>query len=484
LTTDVWFSKADGKELMEKSCAEDAFIGYHSEWNLGSPGGWYYQLMTQKLGRLIWERISRFTGMSLPLVFDHPMLDSPPRFRDMLFRAHEISHGRAKSPGIALLAEEETLETVMENRLMVEYLAGQSDTNAVLAAPHELVKTSRGKYSVGDTEITVVYCDFNNETIIELERQNRAGALYDAVSEGLTVNPRGMEPIGSKGIFEAVCTAPGKRLSASTVSRTPWTRRFYERSTQAPDGSVIADLVEWTRINWSGLVLKPEHGFSGKGVFVGLKMDDPDACIKTALEEGEYIVQQLIPPGIWAELYPELEPGEESTVLRSYQTDFRCLINDAGLLGFVCRYGGIPTNVGMGGGTQALALVEDSAGEAARSLLEAVEKMKCSDFEEMSEEVKQTAILYGLTYLKGPMPQAMRPRIISFKQLVALEKYAVNLWHDCAKLEQWWRRGELDEFLSLPGEDNDLARLQPWGGTPAVLASDGLYSFGADLMEK
>ena len=463
---------------------ENDFIGYHSEWNLGSPGGWYYQFMTQKLGRLIWERISRATGLSLSLEFEHPLLDSPPRFRDLLYRAHENRWGKAESPGVALLAEEETLEVVLENRLMVEYLADQPDTEAVLAAPHDLVKAAGGEYRVGDTRITVIYCDFNNETIIDLERKDRAGALIEAIADGLTVNPRGMEPVGSKGIFEAVSGPLGKHLSESTLRRTPWTRRFYPRSTQAPDGSPVADLVEWTRANWLGLVLKPEHGFSGKGVFVGLRRDDPDRCIATALEQGEYIVQQLIPPGLWAELIPELEPEGSSPVLRSRQTDFRCLIGDAGLVGFVCRYGGIPTNVGMGGGTQAVALVNGSAGEAARLVLEAVERMSASQFKELSEEVKQTAVSYGLTYLKGPMPQAMRPRIINFEQLAALEKYATVLWRDCVKLEKWWRQGKLDEFLTLPDEDKRIAGLQPWNGTPAILASDGLYSFGADLLEK
>jgi len=462
---------------------ERDFSGYHSEWNLGSPGGWYYQLMTQKLGALIWDRIQRITALSLGLEFEHSLLDSPPRFRDMLYRAHERRRGKAEKPGIALLAEEETLEVVLENRLMVEYLAGQPDTEAVLAAPHELEKTPAGDYRVRDTRITVIFCDFNNETIIDLQKKDRAGALLSAITDGLTVNPRGMEPVGSKGVFEAVTGLLGKELSAGTVSRTPWTRRFYPRSTQAPDGSPIADLVEWTRANWQALVLKPEHGYSGRGVFVGLRRDDPDRCIAAALEQGEYIVQQLIPPELWAELLPELEPGSSSPVLRPAQTDFRCLICDAGLIGFVCRYGGIPTNVGMGGGTQAVALVDGSAGEAAALLLKAIEGMSYSDFKELADEVDRTALSYGLTYLKGPMPQALRPRIINYEQLASLERYAAGIWQDCVKLEKWWRKGLLDDFLTLSREDKEIACLQPWNGTPAILASDGLYSFGADLLE-
>ena len=31
--------------------------------------------------------------------------------------------------------------------------------------------------------------------------------------------------------------------------------------------------------------------------------------------------------------------------------------------------------------------------------------------------------------------------------------------------------------------EEEIARLQFWGGSPALIASDGLFSFGADLME-
>jgi len=456
------------------------FAGYHSEWNLGSPGGWYYQLLTQKLGRHIWDRISRISGLKLGLDFEHPVLDSPPRFRDMLYRAHRHLWGKSEKPGIAILAEEETLEVVKENSLMVEYLDSQPGTRAVLAAPHDLQKTGRGHYQVGDVRITVIFCDFNNGTIAELEKKGRSGALMQAIADGLTVNPRGMEPVGSKGIFEAVSSPLGKQLSSTTVSRTPWTRRFGPRKTEGPDGSPIADLVEWTRENWPALVLKPEHGFSGKGVFVGLRRSDRDKCIQAALEQGEYIVQQLIPPSLWAEWYPELDESGSSVVLRPKQTDFRCLISGAGLVGFVARYGDIPTNVGMGGGTQAVAIVDGDPGEGVRRLLKAFKRLPSSEFEALRQEVDQMAVSLGLTYLRGPMPQAMRPRIISLKQLAALERYAADLWRDCVKLEKWWRQGKLDENLSLPEQERKIALLQPWKGSPGLVASDGLYSFGAD----
>ena len=45
-------------------------------------------------------------------------------------------------------------------------------------------------------------------------------------------------------------------------------------------------------------------------------------------------------------------------ILKQWQTDFRCFINDTGLIGFLARFGGIPTNVGAGGGGQSVAILK------------------------------------------------------------------------------------------------------------------------------
>lgn len=84
------------------------------------------------------------------------------------------------------------------------------------------------------------------------------------------INPRGTEPINSKSMFEVITDPRNKyRFHEETILRTPWTRQFYPRKTDGPEGEQISDLVEWTRTNWDNLVLKPERGYSGKGVSVG-----------------------------------------------------------------------------------------------------------------------------------------------------------------------------------------------------------------------
>ena len=45
----------------KRGTALEGFEGYHSEWNLVSPGGWDYQRLTQIIGRAVWLRLSANT---------------------------------------------------------------------------------------------------------------------------------------------------------------------------------------------------------------------------------------------------------------------------------------------------------------------------------------------------------------------------------------------------------------------------------------
>jgi hypothetical protein len=51
-------------------------------------------------------------------------------------------------------------------------------------------------------------------------------------------------------------------------------------------------------------------------------------------------------------------------------------------------------------------------------------------------------------------------------------------------LEKMWLAGELDEIVKIEEEELAIARLQPWGGAPAIIAADGLFGFGANAEAK
>ena len=73
-------------------------IGYHSEWNLGSPGGWDYQRITQNIGKAVWDNLSKKVAMGVELNFEHPLFYPVHSFVDMLLEAHRSREG--SNPGL------------------------------------------------------------------------------------------------------------------------------------------------------------------------------------------------------------------------------------------------------------------------------------------------------------------------------------------------------------------------------------------------
>ncbi len=456
----------------------ETFLGFHAEWNLGSPGGFDYQRITQELGKLCYSRILDHADLDFTLDFDHPLLYPVDGLARTLLRAHKRNFP-SESPYIVLIAEPDTLKTVVENINFVAFLNSLDGVEAHLASPEE-IEDSSGVPRHRGNPVTVIFQDFNTNTLLKLGKSLDISGVIAAIKRGILVNPRGMEPVGAKGVFEAITGRYRDRLNKSTVARTPWTRRFFPRSTTGPDGEEIRDLIEWTRENIANLILKPEHGYSGMGIFIGYKTDDPEGAIAKALDRGNYIVQALVPLHLWAEDSPWLDNEAERVILKRWQTDYRCLVTDSGLIGFLGRFGSVPTNVGSGGGTQPLAVLEPgvSVKEAVNMLNRAIARIPYTALKEIKDEVDERAVQMGHTYLLGPIPIALRPRLLKPAQVEELKTYCENVWQDCVALEKIWREGGLEGMLDISPEEEELARAQPWNGSPALLATDGLFSFG------
>jgi len=192
-------------------------------------------------------------------------------------------------------------------------------------------------------------------------------------------------------------------------------------------------------------------------------------------------VQEKIPIERWSEDMPEINEESETIELNLRQTDFRSLFGPEGLFGFLGRYGSVPTNVGSGGGVQPLAVLADEL-DMRETVQEMNEAFLALDYGTVYEAVslqRKMAVEYAFTYLHGPIRMALRPRLISRRQLDALAKYCRELWLDCLTLEEMWRAGELDNIVTMEEEELEIARAQPWNGGPAIIASDGLFDFGA-----
>jgi hypothetical protein len=105
--------------------------------------------------------------------------------------------------------------------------------------------------------------------------------------------------------------------------------------------------------------------------------------------------------------------------------------------------------------------------------------MNSGDLQQILEEQNKMATEMDFTYLLGPVKVALRPRLITGEQIAAVKDYGHKLWADCLLLEKMWRAGELNEMVRIENEELDIARLQPWQGSAAIIASDGLFNFGA-----
>ncbi|MEE8546506.1 MAG: hypothetical protein V3S63_00190, partial [bacterium] len=240
---------------------KDQFLGYHSEWNLGSPGGWDYQRITQMIGKKTWANLNKIKPVDVDLDFDHPLLYPVYGFVEMLVGAHREREG-SNSGFIAVVAEEETLTDVTENINLAGHLNEVDGISSALMAPHEL-ELDDGRVSWQGNPVSVIFMDFNSDVLLSLHRKHGLEPLLKAVSEGRVINPRGTEPINVKSMFEVITGPEQKRFNHISVQRTPWTRRFSHRETTGPAGEHIGDLVRWTHKNWENLVLKPERGYSG-----------------------------------------------------------------------------------------------------------------------------------------------------------------------------------------------------------------------------
>ena len=147
------------------------FLGYHSEWNLGSPGGWDYQRVTQIIGKAIWNRLNEIRPMEIKLDFDHPLLFPINGFVDMLVEAHRSREG-SNSGLIAVVAEEETLEDVTENKNLALRLNEIHGLSGALMAPQEL-ELKDGRVCWKGRPVSIIFMDFNTDVFTGAASQSR-----------------------------------------------------------------------------------------------------------------------------------------------------------------------------------------------------------------------------------------------------------------------------------------------------------------------
>jgi hypothetical protein len=241
-------------------------------------------------------------------------LEGRSKMLKVLLDCYEEFLGRKpeEKPVIAIV-DLKDLPTQKEFELFRDYFEFEG-YSAVICSPDEL-EYDNEKLWYGGVAIDIVYKRLLlNEYLPIMEA---APALVDAYRAGAVcmVNSFRAKLVHKKAIFSVLTDEKYGNLFnnaeiAAIAAHVPWTRNFREGATQN-NGAEI-DLVAWTRDNADKLVLKPNDDYGGHGIFIGWSSSESEweSAIETALENGDYLVQERVRTA--KELFPMIFDGPGS----------------------------------------------------------------------------------------------------------------------------------------------------------------------------
>lgn len=209
----------------------------------------------------------------------------------------EFCGGKAERKPLIAIVDLKGLPTQKEFELFRDYFEANG-YDAVICSPHEL-EFDDGQLYFGSVKVDVVYKRLLVNEYLPI--MDEAPALLDAYRAGAVcmVNSFRGKLVHKKAIFAVLTNERYKHLfndveKQAISDHVPWTRKFRDEKTQN-HGTEI-DLVEWTRSNSSKVVLKPNDDYGGHGIYIGWNStaEEWDAAIQTALNNGDYLVQERV----------------------------------------------------------------------------------------------------------------------------------------------------------------------------------------------
>jgi len=221
-----------------------------------------------------------------------------PQLLDVLLRCwDEFCDGKADRKPVIAIVDLKGVPTVKEFELFRDYFEA-SGYDALICSPDDL-EFDGGKLYLGSVAIDVVYKRLLVNEYLPI--MDQFPALLEAYRGGAIcmVNSFRAKLIHKKAIFAILTDEKyGQHFDEAERigirSHVPWTRKFRAEKTLNKD--VEIDLFEWTRQNAHKLVLKPNDDYGGHGIFIGWNSTESewDDAIKTALADGDYLVQERV----------------------------------------------------------------------------------------------------------------------------------------------------------------------------------------------
>lgn len=215
--------------------------------------------------------------------------------------AHANAIGRSQLV-TAFVERRETSEGGADEMLQLSRWFQDQGLHAVVADPRDLeVRNEELVYK--DATVDLVYRDFALSEILSIEKH---GGQVEAMKHAFRRNQVVSSLTGEfdhKSLFELLSnpeydkyfTPAQQRVSRAFV---PWTRLVRERKTSDPDGRQEVDLPAYVRSHRQTLVLKPNRGYGGQDVVIGMDAADAawDEALGRALAHPDtWVVQHMTP---------------------------------------------------------------------------------------------------------------------------------------------------------------------------------------------
>ncbi len=279
------------------------------------------------------------------------------RLLDVLLAAYTEFSPAGGRPRIAIV-DFRGLPTEREFELFKEFFESRGYPT-VIADPRDLVY-SRGRLRCGDFEIDLIY----KRVLVNeyLEKIREAPALFEAYRDRAVcvVNSFRGKIVHKKLLFGILTDERFERYFPSgerefLAQHIPWSRRVEDRKTYFRGRPI--DLLEWARANRSGLVLKPNDEYGGKGILLGWLSTEDEwvQALESALRRHFILQERVSTPH---EIFPCIM--EDGTVEFAEQlVDLDPLLFD-GIVGsaFTRLSGSALCNVTAGGGMVPTYIVE------------------------------------------------------------------------------------------------------------------------------
>jgi hypothetical protein len=227
----------------------------------------------------------------------------------LLWSYEEFVGGKPDHPPTIAIVDLKGLPTQKEFELFKEFFE-QEGYSSIICSPEELEFTNR-RLHVGDFAIDIVYKRLLVNEYLPIMEQFPALLQAYRGRAVCMVNSFRSKLIHKKAIFAVLTSARYAQLfnedERSAIARhVPWTRKVRaEKSDYC--GSEI-DLLEFIVANRERLVLKPNDDYGGHGISIGWNKDEIrwDEALRTALVNGDYLVQERVPTA--RETFPALQP--------------------------------------------------------------------------------------------------------------------------------------------------------------------------------